>query len=102
MEQVGPGPVKHRHEVIANDLHTEFGQIPDALLVIFNVHIPGGQTDLDVIMDIDGLHHIHIKSVLIQLLLDLGNLRFLPDFSGQLVVQRPDNGGHTGNLLDIR
>ena len=32
---------------------------------------------------------------------NLFDLCFLPDFAGHFVVQRPDNAGHAGNLLDV-
>ena len=53
-------------------------------------------------MDIHGLHYIHVETIGGKLLLDLGNLLHFPDFSGQLVVQGPNDAGDAGNLLDVR
>ena len=53
VEQVGTGPVKDGHKVVADDLDTELGQVADALLVVLDVLVAGGQADLDVIVDID-------------------------------------------------
>lgn len=63
VEQVGAGPVKHGHKVVANYFYPKAGQIFDGLFVIFNERIPGWQANLDVIMDINGLHYIHIETV---------------------------------------
>ena len=101
MEQIGAGPVEDRHEVVADDLDTELGQVADALLVVLDVLVAGGQTDLDVIVDIDGLDHIHIEAVSVDLIGDLLDLVNFPDLAGHLVVQCPDDAGHTRDLLDV-
>ncbi len=101
MEQIGTGPDKDGHEVVADDLDAEFAQVADALLVVFDVLVPGGQADLDVVVDIDRFHNIHIEAVLIQLPFDLGNLLNLPNFTGHLVMQCPDDAGDTGDLLNV-
>ena len=101
MKQVGAGPVKDGHKVVANHFHAELGQITDGLAVVFDVLIPGRQADLDVIVDVHGLHHIHVEAVGGKLLLDLGNFLHFPDFPGQFVVQSPDDAGDTGDLLDV-
>ena len=101
MEQVGTGPVKDGHEVVADDLDAELGQVADALLVVLDILVAGGQTDLDVVVDIDGLDHVHIEAVSVDLVCDLLDLVDLPDLAGHLVVQRPDDAGHAGDLLDV-
>ena len=102
VEQVGAGPVEDGHEVVADHLHAELLQVPHGLDVVLNVLVPGGQAHLDVIVDVDGFHHVHVEAVGLQLLLDLGDLLFLPDLAGLLVVQGPDDAGHAGDLLDVR
>ena len=102
MEQVGAGPVEDGHEVVADHLHAELLQVPHGLDVVLNVLVPGGQAHLDVIVDVDGFHHVHVEAVGLQLLLDLGDLLFLPDLAGLLVVQGPDDAGHARDLLDVR
>ena len=101
MEQVRASPVKDGHEVVADHLHPELGEVADALLVVFNVLVSGGQTDLDVVVDVHRLHHVHVEAVLVQLALHLGDLVDRPDLTGHFVVQSPHDPRHTGNLLDI-
>ena len=101
MEQVAAGPVEDGHEVVADDLHTKPGQIADGLLIVLNIHIPGGQTNLDIVVDIDRLHHVDVEAVFPALSLDFGNLSLFPDLSGHLVVQCPDDAGHAGDLPDV-
>ena len=99
--QVGAGPVEDGHEVVADDLDTELGQVADALLVVLDVLIAGGQADLDVVVDVDRLDNVHVEAVSVDLVCDLLDLVDLPDLAGHLVVQRPDDAGHAGDLLDV-
>ena len=101
VEQVGAGPVEDGHEVVADDLDTELGQVADALLVVLDVLIAGGQADLDVVVDVDRLDNVHVEAVSVDLVCDLLDLVDLPDLAGHLVVQRPDDAGHAGDLLDV-
>ena len=101
VEQVGAGPVEDGHEVVADDLDTELGQVADALLVVLDVLIAGGQADLDVVVDVDRLDNVHVEAVSVDLVCDLLDLVDLPDLAGHLAVQRPDDAGHAGDLLDV-
>src|SRR5699024_10116761 len=101
VEQVGAGPVEDGHEVVADDLHAELGQVADGLDVVGDVLVAGGQADLDVVVDVDRLDHVHIEAVRLELLLDLGDLIDLPDLAGHLAVQGPDDAGDAGDLLDV-
>ena len=101
VEQVGTGPVKDGHEVVADDLDTELGQVADALLVVLDILVARRQADLDVVMDVDRFHNIHIEAVGVDLVCDLLDLIDLPDLAGHLVVQCPDDAGHAGDLLDV-
>ena len=101
MEQVGAGPVEDGHKVVADNLDAELAQVAHGGLVVLDVHIPGGLADLNVIVDIDGLHHVHVEAVGLQLLLNLCDFVNFPYFAGHLVMQRPDNAGYAGDLLDI-
>ncbi len=101
VEQVRPSPVEHRHEVVADHLHPKGRQVADGLLVVLDILVPAGQADLDVVVDIDGLHHVHVEAVLVQLLLHRRDLLGLPDFPRHFVVKRPDNALHARNLLDV-
>ena len=102
MEQICPRPVEHRHEIIADDLYSEPGQIPYRLDIIGDIPVPAGQPYLDVVMDIHGLHHIHVEAIRLQGLLHLRDLLYFPDFPRHLVMQRPHDAGHAGNLPDVR
>ena len=53
-------------------------------------------------MDIDRFYHVHVETIGFQLFLDLGDLFFLPDLAGLLVMQGPNDAGHAGDLLDVR
>ena len=101
MEQVGAGPVKDGHEIVADDLHAILCQIADADLVVFDQGVPGGQTDLNVIVNVDGFHHLGIEAVGVNLVNHFLDFRFFPDFAGHLVMQGPDDAGHAGNLLNV-
>ena len=101
MEQIRTGPVENRHEVVADDLDAKLGQIADALLIVLDVLVAGGQADLDVIVNIDRLNHVHIKAVGVDLIGYLLDLVHFPNLTGHFVVQRPDDAGHTGDLLDV-
>ena len=78
MEQVGAGPVEDGHEVVADDLDTKLGQVADALLVVFDILVAGGQTDLDIVVHVDGLDNIHIKAVGVDLVCNLLDLVDFP------------------------
>ena len=101
MEQVGAGPVKDGHEVVADGLHTELGQVADALLVVFDQLVAAGQTDLDVVVDVDRFHHLGGKTVGMDLVHHGLDLVLFPDLAGHLAVQRPDDALHAGDLLDV-
>ena len=101
VEEIGAGPVKDRHEVVADHLDAKLGQVADALLVVLDVLVAGRQTDLDVVMHVDGLDNIHVEAVRLQLLLHFSDFFDGPDFAGHLVVKRPHDAGDAGNLLDI-
>ena len=101
VEQVGPRPVEHWHKVVADDLHPEGGQVSDGLLVVLDILVPGGQADLDVVVDVDALHHVHVEAVLVQLRFYFRNLLGLPDLPRHLVVERPDDALYPGDLLDV-
>ena len=48
MEQVGARPVEDGHEVVADGLDAELGQVADALLVVLDVLVARRQADLDI------------------------------------------------------
>ena len=73
----------------------------DGLLVVLNIPVPGGQADLDVVVDVHALHHVHVEAVLVQLLFDRRDLAGLPHLPRHLVMERPHDALHAGDLLDI-
>ena len=101
MEQVGTGPVEDGHEVVADDLDAVLGQVADTDLVILNEGIPGGQADLDVVVNVHGLHNLGIEAVAVDQVNFLLDFFLGPDLAGHLAVQGPDDAGHAGNLLDV-
>ena len=101
MEQVGTGPVKDRHKVVADGLDAELSQVADALLVVLDILVAGRQTDLDIIVDVHGLHDGSVEAVGMDLIDNFLDLVFFPDLAGHLAVQRPNDLLNTGDLLDI-
>ena len=102
MEKIAAGPVKDGHKVIADNFYAELGQVANALLVVFDEGITGRLADFDVIVNVNGFNDVAVKAVSVQLIHDLGDLRFFPDFAGHFVMQSPDDGAYTGDLLDVR
>ena len=102
VEQIGARPVEDWHKVVADDLDAEFREVADGGLIIFNVGIAGGKSDLDVVVDVDRLYDVHIEAVFVELTLDLCDLVDLPHLARHLVVERPNDSVHTGDLLNIR
>ena len=58
MSQIGPGPVEHRHKVIADDLDPTSGQHADVFLIIFNQSIAGIITTFDILVDPKAVHDL--------------------------------------------
>lgn len=51
--QLGAGPVKHRHKVIAYHVNVFLAQTFQSFDVIFNIAVSVSRTSLDIVMDID-------------------------------------------------
>ena len=60
--QLGPGPVKNRHKVVADHLYARLAQPPHRLPVVVDIRVPSGQAQLDVLMDIDALNDLHLQA----------------------------------------
>ena len=101
MEEIGPGPVEDGHEVVADDLDSELAQIQDTLPVVLDEGVSGGKADLDIVMDVDGFHHLGVKAIGMDLIHDFPDFVFFPDFAGHLVVQGPDDACHAGDLFNV-
>ena len=80
-------------------VHCPLGQVADALLVVLDVLVAGGQTDLDVIVNVDRLNDGSIEAVRMDLIDDGLDLVLFPDLTGHLAVQGPDDLLNTGDLL---
>ena len=101
VKEIGPGPVKDRHKIVGYYLNAKFRQIAQRLFIILDIPVPGGQADLNIIMDIYTLHHFHMKAVPLNLLPHFLNLMNLPHLSGRLIMESPDKSRHSGNLPDL-
>ena len=101
MEQVSAGPVKDRHEVIADNLNAKLGQVADALLVVFDILVAGRQADLDIVMDVHRFNNVAVEAVSVDLIHDFLDLVLFPNLTGHFVVQSPNDAGNAGNLLDV-
>ena len=101
VEQVSAGPVKDRHEVIADNLNAKLGQVADALLVVFDILVAGRQADLDIVMDVHRFNNVAVEAVSVDLIHDFLDLVLFPNLTGHFVVQSPNDAGNAGNLLDV-
>ena len=100
MKKIRPCPVKDRHKIVSHYFDTEFCKVFQCCLIIFNILIPCGQTDLNIIMDVDTLHHIHVKTRTLNARSHFLYLFHRPDLSRLLVVKCPDKSAHARNLPD--
>ncbi len=100
VEQICPGPVKNGHKVVGHDLHAELRQIAQRSLIVFDILVSGKKPDLDIVMHVHALHHVHVEARALDLAPCLLDLFHLPDLSGLLVMQRPDQPGHSRDLFD--
>ena len=101
VKKVGAHPVKHRHEVVANDLHPVFAQIAQTFLIVLNVLLALRRAELDRLVHVDALDDINIEAVLRRLRLDRSDARLRPHLARRKIVQRPDDAGHARNLADL-
>ena len=101
MEEIRAGPVENGHEIIGHYLDAEFCQIAQGGLVVFDIVIPGGEADLDIIVDIDAFHHVHIEACPLDLAAHFLDFLHFPDFAGLFLVQGPNQPRDSGNLPDL-
>ena len=98
---IGPCKVEDRHEIVADHFHAEFTKVADTGLIILDQCIPGGKSDLDIVMHIDRLHAFRIETVRLDLLHHFADLVLLPDLSRHLVMQCPHNAGNSWDLFNV-
>ena len=101
MEKISAHPVKHRHEVVADDLHPVLAQIAQTFLIILNVLLALRRAELDRLVHVDTLDDINIEAVLRRLRLDRSDARLRPDLARREVMQRPNDAAHARNLADL-
>ena len=99
MEELGSCPVEYGHEVVADHLHAELCEVAECLLIVLNVHVTCRKADLDVVMNVDRFHNVHIKAVGLDLVRSLLYLVLFPYDPGHLVMKCPHDPFHTGDLL---
>ena len=99
--QVGPGPVKHGHEIVTDQVDAAFGQRADRADVGFDVPIPGGKADLDVIVDIDALNAQNFQAGILHLLFQGKNFFFFPVFARHGAIERGDHTAHARHLANL-
>ena len=83
--QVGPGPVKDGHEVVADHLDAGFGSIAQGRDVIFNILVTAGQAQFDVFMDVDAFQILEDQVVRFSLLFDVKQRFYRPYFTDRNV-----------------
>ena len=101
VEQVGAGPVKHRHEVVGDHFDPGPAQIAQGGDVVLDVLVPGGTANLDVVVDIHRFHHVDVEAGGFDPRLFGGDFLRLPHFAGLLVMQGPHDAGDAGDLTDL-
>ncbi len=101
VEQVGACPVENGHEIVGDDLDACRGKVAQGDIIVFDILVAGGTADLDIVMDVDRLDNIDIEARGFDNSLFLCDFFGFPDFAGLLMVQRPDDAGHAGNLPDL-
>ena len=99
--EVGAQPVEHRHEVVDDDLHAVLGEVADGLAVVLDVLVARGQTELDVLMDVDALDDLALKARGVHLVHVRLDFVLLPDLTSGLVIQHAHQTGAVRNLLDL-
>ena len=97
--KVGAQPVEHRHEVIDDDLDAVLGEVSYSGAVVCDVLIARGQTELDVLMDVDGLNDFAFESSGVDFIDVALYLVLVPDLARGLIVQKAHDTGHAGDLL---
>ena len=100
VEQIGSCPVKDRHEIVSYDFDAELCQIAKRGLIVFNIPVAGGETDFDIVMDIDAFHHVHVEAGALNTASDGFYFLRFPYLTCLFVVERPDESGDSGNLPD--
>ena len=99
--QIGAQPVKHRHEVVDDDLHAHLGQVADRLAVLGDILVPGRQPHFDVLVDVDGLDDLALQTGLVDVVHIGLALLVGPHLAGGLLVQHAHEAAHAGDLLDL-
>ena len=97
MEQVRAGPVQHRHEVVADAVDALGGEVPQRLLVHFDLLVPVGTAVFDGLHDGERLHDAPAHAVALDILAQVADLLPRPHLSQRDVVQ----GGHDALHADL-
>ena len=99
--KVGSCPVKDGHEVVADHLDAFFTEVFEGLDVIFDVFVAGGQTDFDIVVDIDRFNTGNFQIFCLNLCLQCGNFFARPKLACLSVIKGRDNADNTGNLANF-
>ena len=102
MEEVTSCPVEDGHEVVADNLYSKLGEVSDGFLVVFDVLVTGGETDLDVVVNVYRLNNVTVEAVSVELVHYDLDLILMPHLAGHLAVKRPNDTVNTGDLLNVR
>lgn len=97
--KVGAQPIEHRHEVIDDDLDAVLGEVSYSGAVVCDVLIARGQTELDVLMDVDGFDDLALEPSRVDFIDVALYLVLVPDLARGLIVQKAHDTGHAGDLL---
>lgn len=97
--KVGAQPVEYRHEVIDDDLDAVLGEVSYSGAVVCDVLIARGQTELDVLMDVDGFDDLALEPSRVDFIDVALYLVLVPDLARGLIVQKAHDTGHAGDLL---
>ena len=99
--QIGPNPIKDWHKIVANRFDPDLREVPNGLLVIFNVPVTRWQPNLNVIVNVDGLDNRKFQPSSFNLSLQGLDLSQRPYFTDRHVKERPDDLLGPRNLPNI-
>ena len=101
MVQLGSGPVKYRHEIVADALDSGLSHPADVLAVVGDVFVSGVLAQLDVLVNRNAFDHVKAQSRVLNLLFQPGDALAAPNLAHRHVVNRCHDGLHPRNLTDI-
>ena len=95
------GPVKYRHEIVADALHSGFCHTSDVLAVVLDVAVAARLAKLDVLMYRNTLDNLKMKSGILHLLFQCCDALLAPHLSDRNVIHSRYDRVHSRDLTDV-